>query len=189
MTWLKDAQNKPNFILSDEAGQLQDAFAGGRLAYLTCEPQWLPYFQEKLGQDSLGTTLLPGMENQPATPILQGYGLLFNRYSSTPQHQLAIELARFMTNVQQQKQLQIEVPLISGNKHVRIDRTLFPHQSTLLQQARTAVALALDNAEKIDRLKEYGNSLYQQVINGDLAPEEAATQIERAVNQNLDRGN
>ena len=189
IAWLKDAQNDPNFILSNEAEVLQEAFASGKLAYLTCKSEWLPYFQEKLGQGSLGVKLLPGEANQPATPILQSYGLLFNQYSSTKQHRLALELAQFFSNVQQQKQVLIELLLYASNKHVKLDESLFPLQSTLSQQGRTAVALALDNAEIIARVKDFGNSLYQQVIYGELAPDEAATQLEQAVNPNLERGN
>ena len=189
MTWLKDAQNEPNFILSEETEALQNAFVSGKLAYLTCDSEWLPYFQEKLGQDSLGTMLLTGESNQPATPVLRSYSLLFNQYSNTNQHQLAIKLAQFLSNVQQQKQVLIEVSLISSNKHVTLDDSLFPLQRTLLQQARNALALALDNAERIARVTDFSDSIYQRVINGDIAPDKAATQLEQAVNSNLDRSN
>ena len=189
MKWLKEAQNEPNFILSDEVEALQKAFTAGKLAYLTCDSEWLPYFQEKLGRDSLGITLLPGEANQPATPRLRSYSLLFNQYSSTNQHQLALKLAQFMSNIQQQKQVQIELSLISSNKHVTLDESLFPLQSTLLQQVRTALALALDNAEIIALVKDYSDIMYQQVIQGDIAPNEAATKLEQAVNSHWERGN
>ena len=186
MTWLKDAQNEPNFILNDDSGALQAAFAEGRLAYLTCKSHWISNLQEQLGDNRLGVTLLPGEANQPATPVLRVALLLFNQYSSRNQHQLAIELAQFMTNVQQQKYAQTAVSLTPSNRHVSIDTRLFPLQSTFLAQARTSIGLALDDVDDLVRDRELSNSVYVQVISGQLDPDEAATQLEESINQSLD---
>ena len=183
MAWLKDAQNEPNFILNDDSEALQAAFAEGRLAYLTCKANWISYLQEQLGGDRLGATLLPGEANQPATPLLRVALLLFNQYSSRNQHQLAIELAQFMTNVQQQRYAQTAVSLTPSNRNVSIDRRLFPLQSTLLAQTRTSIGLSLDDIDDIVRGREFSNSVYAQVISGQLDPDEAATQLEEFVNQ------
>ncbi|MGK7937136.1 MAG: ABC transporter substrate-binding protein, partial [Xenococcaceae cyanobacterium] len=51
MKWLKQAQNEPNFILSDNAEALQQAFVEGKLTYLICPSDWIIYFSEALGKD------------------------------------------------------------------------------------------------------------------------------------------
>ena len=186
MKWLKEARNQPNFILSDNAEALRDAFVEGKLAYLTCETNWIAYFKEELGPDRLGATLLPGEADHPATPILESSVLLFNRASNANQHRLALELAEFLTNVEQQKQAKAATPLIPSNLNVTIDEELFPLRTTLRKQAKTGVSLALDDAAKLELIANYGNILYRQVLNGALAPEEAAAQLDRAVNRQFE---
>ncbi|MGK7873832.1 MAG: extracellular solute-binding protein [Xenococcaceae cyanobacterium] len=181
MEWLKEAQNEPNFILSDDAQALQQAFVEGKLAYLTCRTGWIPYFGAALGKDKLGATLLPGEANQPATPVLFTGVFLFNRASSPNQNRLALKLAQFLTNVQQQKRIEAAVPFIPSKKKVTFNRDLFPLRAALLDQSRTAVAVSLDNAEKAELIEDYGEILYQQVLAGEIAPDEAATKLTQTV--------
>ncbi len=183
MKWLKKAQNEPNFILSEDVQALQQAFVEGKLAYLTCRTGWIPHFKEALGKDKLGVTLLPGEANQPATPGLWTGIFLFNRASSPNQNRLALKLAQFFTNVEQQKQIEAEVPFIPANKNVTIDRRLFPLRAALLDQSRTAVTVPFDYAEKFELLEDYGEILYQKVLAGEIAPDQAATQLTQTVNR------
>ena len=183
MKWLKKVQNEPTFILSDDAQALQQALVEGKLAYLTCASGWIPHLKEALGKDKLGATLLPGEANQPATPWLWAGFFLFNRASSPNQNRLALKLAQFLTNVEQQKQIEAEVPFIPANKNVTIDRRLFPLRAALLDQSRTAVTVSFDYAEKFELIEDYGEILYQRVLAGEIAPDEAATQLTQTVNR------
>lgn len=182
MKWLKEAQNEPNFILSSNAEALQQAFVEGKLTYLICPSDWMSYFSEALGKDKLGATLLPGETNQPATPILWAGILLFNQASSPNQTRLALKLAQFLTNVEQQKKAEVAVPIIPSNKNVTLNRELFPIRATLLDQAQSSVAVSLDDAEKLTVFKNYGDILYRKVLAGEIAPDEAATQLTQIVN-------
>ena len=158
----------------------------GKLAYLTCASFWIPQLSEALGKDKLGATLLPGETNQPATPALSASLLLFNQASSPNQARLALKLAQFLTNVEQQKQVQAAVPFIPSNKNVTLNRQLFPIRATLLDQSRTAAAFSLDDAEKIETIKDYGDILYRKILAGEITPDEAATQLDQTVNRQFE---
>ena len=181
--WLKKAQNEPNFILSDDPEALQEAFVQGNLTYLTCASEWIPHFIETLGKDKLGVTLLPGETNQPATPQLWAGVLLFNQASSSNQTQLALKLAQFLTNVEQQKQIGAEVPFIPSTKNFTVNRHLFPLQATLLEQVQSSVAFSLDDAEKIELFIDEGEILYRKILAGEISSDEAVTQLTQNVNR------
>ena len=185
MEWLKKARKEPNFILSSDAIALQEAFVEGKLAYLTCKPAWIDDFREVLGSERVGAMLLPGEANQPATPRLESRILIFNRASNSNQHRLALKLAQFLTNVEQQEQIEAAVPFIPSNQKVMIDRQLFPLRNILLEQSRISLGITLDNAEKVELIEEYGNILYRQVLNGELSPDEAVTKLTQIVNSQV----
>ena len=187
MEWLKDTQNEPNFILSNNAQALQQAFVEGKLAYLTCSSEWIPYFREALGKDKLGATRLPGEANQPATPLLRTGVLLFNRASNPNQTRLALKLAQFLTNVEQQKQIEAEVPFIPSNKNVTVNRHLFPLRATLLDQAQSSVAFSLDDIEKLTVLIDDSDILYRKILAGEITPDEAATKLTQSINRQIKR--
>ncbi|MDJ0730170.1 MAG: extracellular solute-binding protein [Crocosphaera sp.] len=183
MQWLKNAQHEPNFYLIEDTETLQKAFIEGKLTYMTCSSGWLPLLSEALGQNNLGVALLPGRENQPATPPLWTVGFIFNRASSKNQHQLSLKFSQFLTNAQYQQQLQVKAAfLIPVNKNAKVDASLFPMQAVLFEQSQTGIIVSLDQLEKNQAIFDYGYVLYDQVIAGEITPEEAALQIQQAVN-------
>jgi arabinogalactan oligomer/maltooligosaccharide transport system substrate-binding protein len=188
MQWLKDAENEPNFFLIEDANILQKTFVEGKLSYITCSSTWLPSLTEALGNNNLGVALLPGRENQPATPPLWTVGFIFNRASSVNQHQLALKLSQFLSNRQSQKKIQVEVPfLIPVNKNATVDFRLFPMQAVLVEQSKTGVVVSLDQRDKNQAIWEYGNILYHKILEGELTAEEAAWQINQEINTQLDK--
>ena len=182
MEWLKNARDEPNFILSSDAIALQQAFVEGKLAYLTCKPSWIKSFRQVLGSERVGAMLLPGETNQPATPRLESGILIFNRASNLNQHRLALKLAQFLTNVEQQEQIEAAVPFIPSNQKVMINQQLFPLRNILLEQSKISLGITLDNVEKVEIIEEYGNILYRQVLNGELSPDEAVTKLTQIAN-------
>ncbi len=183
MQWLKNAQHEPNFYLIEDDETLQEAFIQERLTYMTCSSGWLPLLNEALGTNNLGVALLPGRENQPATPPVWTVGFIFNRASSKNQHQLALKIAQFLTNAQYQQQLQVKAAfLIPVNKNAKVDASLFPKQAVLFEQSKTGIIVSLDQLEKNKAIFDYGSVLYDQVIAGEMTPEEAALKIQQAVN-------
>ncbi|HAC63903.1 MAG TPA: ABC transporter substrate-binding protein [Cyanothece sp. UBA12306] len=183
MQWLKNARNEPNFFLINDSETLKTAFIEEKLAYITCSSGWLPYLMTSVGNDKLGITLLPGRENQRATPLLWTVSSIFNRASSANQHQIAVKMAQFLTNAEYQQQLQLAMPfLIPVNQNTIVNGQLFPMQKVLFEQSQTGVVLSLDQLEKYPAIFEYGELLYQRVLAGSVTPEQAAAQLNQTIN-------
>lgn len=189
LRWLKEAQNEPNFILSDNISTLRQAFLDSQLAYLGCRSDWLSDFSQILDKETLGVTLLPGQPNQPASPIMETGILAFNQASSDKQYQLALKLAQFLTNAEQQKRIEVAIPFIPSNKLVTINPQLFPIRATLQAQAKHALAISLDEMEQTKAVVEHGNVLYQQVLAGAISPNQAEADIKATVQQEFSEKN
>ena len=185
LRWLKEAQNEPNFILSDDSSALRQAFLNGQLAYLGCRTDWLPDFSQILDKETLGVTLLPGEPNQSASPIMETGIIAFSQASSEKQHKLALRLAQFLTNAEQQKRIEAAIPFIPSNKLVRIDPKLFPIRATLQKQSKSAIAISLDGMAGTEEVVDYGDNLYRQVLAGELRESVAETDIKAFIQDKL----
>ena len=186
MKWLKEAQNEPNFVLSNKKEKLEQAFMAGQLAYLTCHSDAIPYFVETMGKDKLGVALLPSKENHPATPLLRVGVAFFNRYSTANQTRLAIKLAQFLSSREQQEQVQASIHFIPSNKNTNLNRHLFPLRAIMLDQSKTAISVALDDLENVQEFSFYANSIYQKVLEGEMPPEQAASELTKILNGQRD---
>ncbi len=186
LEWLRYAQKNPNFILVDERSTLEQVFAEGKLAYYVCETEEISYIQAILGTDKLGVTTLPGgAGHRVAAPLLFTKAIVFNRESSKSASKLALQLASFLTNKEQQRKLALETEsLIPVNSKVRLDRRLSPIQAILYAQSKTALAVSLtyvyefNNADRI-----YGESYYNLVMAGEMTPQEAALEFEQKIDE------
>ena len=186
MRWLKEAQNEPNFILSNKKEVLRRSFIQGKLAYLVCSTDVIPDFVEAMGKDRLGVTMLPTQGNQPATPLVNVGVSFFNRDSSPNQTQIALKLANFLSNREQQEQTQAAIPIIPSNKNVRFNQKLFPLRSTLHEQSKNAVSISLDERENLAVIVQEGNSVYKKVLEGEISPEEAVARLSQTFNRQLE---
>ncbi|CAD5928281.1 Maltotriose-binding protein [Planktothrix tepida] len=186
MEWLKNAQSEPNMIFTDSIDVLQQAFTNQRLAYVFCDSSQFVDYEQALGKDNLGITILPGEENNPAAPLLYSRVILFNRMSSPEQQQLSQQLAQFFTNREQiRKRLMILRGSFIPAYQVHINSRLFPLEAILVQQAKTAIAIPLDQVQSARVWAKEGSSLYPQVLAGSITPENAAQKISETVNQKL----
>ncbi len=183
MEWLIEAKNEPNFILSKKREVLQQAFVEGKLAYLTCSSQLIPYFIETMGPNKLGVSLLPAEANQPATPLLQVGVSFFNSDSTLNQTRLALKLAKFLSNREQQEQTQAAIHFIPSNQNVTLNRQLFPLRAMMQDQAKTAVSISLDDLEQLEVIRKNGNIFYQKMLEGEMTPEQAASKLTQTVNR------
>jgi maltose-binding protein MalE len=182
MAWLKKARNEPNFFLVEGAGELQKLFVEKKLAYITCRSGWIPALREALGSSRLGIALLPHATNRPATPPVRAHSLLFNRASSPKQTQIALKLAQFLTNAEQQEATQLALPFtIPVNVNVTADRRLYPLQATLSDQARSGIALPLARLGQLSSQFDSFDFLYRKVLAGQIAPAEAAAELAKTL--------
>ena len=185
LEWLQQAKKDTHFILTDDSVTLHQAFAEGKLAYYVCKSEEISQLKATLGADKLGVSILPGANNKPAGPLLLTRVVLFNRASSPATTQLALKLAQFLTNEEQQTELAIQTEsLIPANSKVKLDRRLSPIQAVLFAQSKTAVAFSLDYSYRFERTeRKYGNLFYNLVLEGVMTPQEAALELKQKMAQ------
>ena len=179
LEWLQQAKNYPDLILSSDQSTLHQTFGTGKLAYYVCKSEEISELKATLGEDKLGVTILPGAANRPAGPLLLTRAIVFNRASSRATTQLALQLARFLTNAEQQTKLAIQTEsLIPANRKVKLDERLSPIQAVLFAQSKTAVGVPLDYVYQFEATEDkYGDLFYNLVLEGVKTPREAAKQL------------
>ncbi|XWK88233.1 MAG: extracellular solute-binding protein [Phormidium sp.] len=184
LKWLQKANIEPNTILNEEKQLLQEAFIKGELDYYTCESIEISELKNKLPKNSLGISLLPHENNQPATPFIYTEVIVLNKASSPKQQQLALQIANFLTNTEQQEKFAIQAESqIPVNIESRVDYRLSPIQAILFKQAQDGISISLDHFSKTQgRVGKRGNELYYQVLAGEITAEEAANQMNQLVN-------
>ncbi len=187
LEWLRRANTQPNFILTRSRDILHKAFAQGKLTYYVCNSSEISDLKNNL-KDNLRVAPLPAEPERRATPILDTLVMILNRSASPDETHLALELAKFLTNPEQQLQAIVQSQsFIPTNRSVKIDEDLLPREKVLLEQAKTSVALPLDELERIMPVFEQGDLLYHQVLAGDLDSSEAAKQLSEIVNQQIEQ--
>ncbi len=181
---LKEIKNIPFFTLHNNMEILEQAFVQGEATYYTCVSQTIPALQEDLGEDMLGVTPLPGYPGRPAAPLMGVNALLFNRLSSSTNKELALQLAQFLTNTQQQTKLVLATKSqIPVNTKVKIDEQLSPIIAALVKQSKTGITFPLEHQEQTSTtFIKYGQLYYTLVLEGEIEPEEAAREITQHVN-------
>ena len=185
LEWLQEAKKHPHLILADERSTLHPTFAQGKLAYYVCKSEEISDLKATLGEDKLGVTNLPGLVNRPAGPLLFTRAVVFNRASSPSTIKLALRVAQFLTNAEQQTKLAIETDsLIPANRQVKLDARLSPIQAVLFSQSKTAAAVSLDYLYQFDQLQqEYGDLFYKLVLEGVMTPKQAASELAQKIAQ------
>ena len=177
LEWLKNASTQPNFVLVRERQHiLHEAFAQGRLTYYVCNSNEILDLRKTLHND-LKVAVLPGA-SFPAAPLLYTRVIMFNHSASSNEINIALALAKFLTNPEQQIYgIVASQSYIPSNRNVSLDIRLLPIESVLLQQAKTVIAIPIDELETLMPVWEEGELLYQKVIAGEISPTEAAWQL------------
>jgi ABC-type glycerol-3-phosphate transport system substrate-binding protein len=186
MTWLQSAKNLPNIILSNSITALEKSFMQGNLDYFVCDAASIFGIKKTLKEDNLGVTILPGQPEYPAGPLLYTKVLVIPNNFSPRQTAITLDFARFITNKQQQQRGAMDIgSFIPPNRKIRLDARLFPIQATLEQQARNAVAIPLRDIPKAEIIFPIGETLYQQVLEGTISPNEGGEQLLKLSRQAL----
>jgi ABC-type glycerol-3-phosphate transport system substrate-binding protein len=156
---------------------LHDAFARGQLTYYVCNSDEILDLRQTL-KDDLQVAVLPGGDSTYATPLLYTRSLAINHSASPNERKLALALAKFLTNPEQQLQgVAATQSFIPVNRTVRVDRSLLPIEAVLLKQSQTAVAIPLESAEKLAPLFKRGRNLYFKALQGEIDPAQAALEL------------
>lgn len=187
LEWLKFASSQPNFILNRQRELLHEAFARGRLTYYVCNSIEIADLKNSL-QDDLRVALLPQDTQGKAAPILYTRVMVFNRNNSDNENRLGLALGKFLTNPEQQLQAIIQTEsFIPTNRRVQIEGNLLPIESVLLQQSHNAVAVPLDDWEKLNKILEEGEFWYERAIAGEISSSTAAHQLTLYIQSGLDQ--
>ncbi|NCR00451.1 MAG: extracellular solute-binding protein [Microcystis flos-aquae DF17] len=187
LEWLKFASSQPNFILNRQRELLHDAFARGRLTYYVCNSVEIADLKNSL-QDDLRVALLPQETQGKAAPILYTRVMVFNRNNSDNENSLGLALGKFLTNPEQQLQAIIQTEsFIPTNRRVQIEGNLLPIESVLLQQSQNAVAVPLDDWEKLNKILEEGEFWYERAIAGEISSSAAAQKLTLYIQSGLDQ--
>ena len=193
LTWLQRAQDEPNIVLNEEREVLHQAFAEEEFDIYTCSSFEIPALQDSLGKKKLGVVPLPSRGDRSAGPFLHPLVFLMSKASSPQNIKLSLHLTEFLTNVRQQIRMTLETEaLIPSNREVKLDNRLTPVVAALLTQAKTGVATSLDhyaksgalgeNTQDEDSVKNFGQRMMTQVIEGQLAPRKAAEELVDHIN-------
>jgi len=187
LEWLKFASSQPNFILNRQRELLHEAFARGRLTYYVCNSIEIADLKNSL-QDDLRVALLPQETQGKAAPILYTRVMVFNRNNSDNENSLGLALGKFLTNPEQQLQAIIQTEsFIPTNRRVQIEGNLLPIESVLLQQSQNAVAVPLDDWEKLNKILEEGEFWYERAIAGEISSSAAAQKLTLYIQSGLDQ--
>lgn len=181
LEWLKQADNEPNFTLLRNREILHFAFAQGKLTYYICNSNEIADLKKDL-KDNLRIAPLPQETDRPATPLLYTRVMMFNHSSGLDEMRLALQLAEFMTNPEQQvKAIVQSQAFIPINQSLKIDAQILPIEALLIQQSKTATAIPLDSIKQIMSIFEQGEILYQKAIAGNITPIQAALKLTEIV--------
>jgi len=192
LAWLKDAREAPGMVLDSNRAALFNRFMEDGITYyvgnaseynamvasrsaLTTETEVLS------AENQIGVAVLPTGPNGSAGPFLQVQAFLFSTVSSANQRTLALALAQFATNAEQQATLMREARLVPANARVRVNPRLDPAVATFVTQARNAVPLP--NGPELDAVFRLGNDAYARVLEGIMDPAAAAANTTAAINE------
>ncbi len=179
--WLKNAQNIPNITLGNQE-ETHNQFVEGHATYYICNSTEIATLQQALGSESLGVAMLPAGLLGPAGPLLSIEAFMFSQASDPPQTNIAIKLALFLTNVEQQKKLAVEATKVPVNSAVRIDNDRFPIVSALIRQSRSAVPIRLSHIQEAETTSVYGQRHYSEALEGVLSVTDAIHELTVDVN-------
>ena len=179
LAWLQAAQNHPGMTLSDDYEGMVALFAEGKASHLVGHKIDLGRLQAALGEEVVGVTALPAGPVQASGPIIGILGFGWNPTLSKEQVELALEFAKYATNVESQTLLMEEALIVPAN--VNVDTTGYPAIAGFLEQAKTAV-VPPGRPETFTVLR-WGDLLYEQVLSSDINPTEGTAYFHNFVKE------
>ncbi|MBX3012694.1 MAG: extracellular solute-binding protein [Caldilineaceae bacterium] len=200
LAWLKDARTVPAMIMETNRTSLLRRFQAGNIAYYVGSTSEYGSILASRGYTAtaavtgsiavtdaaaigpIGVALLPtGPTGSAAAPLLQVQAFLFSHVSSDKQRAMALALAQFASNAEQQTSLMRGAGVIPANQRVRVNARLEPVSAVFVAQARNGIALP--PGPEIDPILRFGDDAYAQVLEGLIDPATAAVQTTAAINQ------
>lgn len=181
LDWLKNAREAPGMILDSNREVLRNRFVDDGVAYYAGYAAEYNALVDALGAEAIGVAPLPNGPTGSAGPLLTTQALLFSAVSSANQRQLALELATFITNAEQEATLMRSGRLVPANGRVRVNSRLNPDIANFVAQARSAIPVT--NSPLLDEVFTNGADAYTKALEGVLESTEAAYEITSTINE------
>jgi maltose-binding protein MalE len=188
--WLANAQQQSGVIMDDDLDLLIEKFIQGDVAYLIAPVSVAAQLTDALGEQALGAAPIPGVEYLPdpedpensmirsAGPLLNLQVIAFSKAANANSVQVGVELAQFLNNPTVQRKL-----ILNGVEHAPTNLRVFirPDLSevgnALVRQSRTGVVVPLDRLVQFRKFGEAANTIYINLLEGGLTPQDAAEQL------------
>jgi len=172
LTWLQQARDTQNVTLDLDRAALLEAFLSGDVDYYVGTASELPRIAESMG-GRVSVAPLPAGPSGSAGPFLTTNAFLFNVNSAESQAALAFEVARFITNPEQQVAMMRDARHVPANLNTRISPGLYPLVAAFEAQARTAVPWVGD--EELVAVLTIFDDAFARVVEGLAEPSEAVS--------------
>ncbi|MFZ1756601.1 MAG: extracellular solute-binding protein [Caldilineaceae bacterium] len=179
LTWLRNAQNNPAFIMSTNQDGLRELFVNGNLSYLVDDSDAVRVLASQMQTGTLAVRALPSGPGGAATPLLRTESFFFSPVSSPRQKQAANALALFWVGKEKQTLLMRQAGLIPSHQDVRINIRLNPEIYAFASQVKTAIPWTDDPL--LAWLLTTGDETYVQALEGVLTPNEAVNTLAAAM--------
>jgi arabinogalactan oligomer / maltooligosaccharide transport system substrate-binding protein len=170
LTWLQQARDTQNVTLDPDRASLLEAFVSGEADYYVGTAGELPRIAESMGAHASAAPL-PAGPGGSAGPFLTTNAFLFNANSTENQAALAFDVARFITNPEQQLAMMRDARHVPANLNTRISPGLYPLVAAFESQARTAVPWVGD--EELVAVLTIFDDAFGRVVEGLAKPSEA----------------
>ena len=175
LAWLKEMDAQPYILLSTDTEQLYDMFAAEELAFLAGESSQLGRFRHELGDNKVNIVPLPA-----SAPFLLVDSFMIDTQATEAQQELALAFAHFATGIESQETLLNLAHKAPINVNVTVDNST--GIAGLMEQIQTAVPIP--NIPATQAVFEWGDFVYEQVLQNDIAPADAINEFTNTVEIN-----
>lgn len=183
LTWLREADELPGFVIETDVQQSVDAFGAGELAYFIGSSQRLPDFIELLGENAIALTGLPAGPLGDASPILRADAFFFSDQLDASQLAVARTFVDFMTSISGQTQLFVLTQRFPANVNVEPEDSLDQNSALATVRQQVARATVYPNIMQIPMLLDLGTQAYRDVLSGAAEPADAVAQFTAQIDE------
>ena len=178
LTWLEEMNTTPSVTMAADFTN-RSAFIEGEAAYYVGPPEALAEIRAALGRSAVGTVTLPSGPAAPSAPILTTTAYVLSADLDDTTREIALDFGNYLTNVDSQTTLVNRALRVPANVNVSLDSN--SNIATFRQQALQVTILP--KIEQIAALQTWGSSVYRDVLDNGVQPNEAITALVTTVNE------
>ncbi len=179
LTWLNDVQDDAGVILNTDEAAMEEMYLSGQVTYYVAGPDELNRIDGTTAIAYTSVAPLPSGPDGPSGPLLPVETVMLSTASSATQAKIALAVARYLTNAQQNTTLMRDLGRVPANRNVNVDPRVYPMLSGFSAQSVTAVTLP--NTLYREEFYEAGDRAYANAVTGALTPAESVCRFGREV--------